>query len=191
MTHSDDPNDRYEEILRRIAARKHHPADASAHFELSTILDGLNALGFLDDLRRKRLPGISYYGPSTYRGTLSSPVSNKPRRWVGAIAWHKPRGYHHYRMLTLLGIWAVEAPEGTQIIVATKSVEFDAPVFNPESYYRNIKRDFHLYYPDDGRPPESGWLYTTTYNPADRLATRAALQSVLRAWAEAQTDPTA
>jgi len=50
----DSPEDRearYAEILRRIEARKSQPAPQQVG--LAAILDGLNALGALDELKRR------------------------------------------------------------------------------------------------------------------------------------------
>jgi hypothetical protein len=178
MGNTDDYSDRYEEILRRIEARKQTNLDASRQVNLASVLDGLNALGFLDDLRRKRLPGISLYGPKAVKGA-------NPQQWAGAVSWYKPRGYHHYRTLTLLGIWALETDGAVPIIIGQKTLEFDLPIFNPESYYRRIKDQFELAYADDGcPPPENARLYTAVYQPSERLTIRDAIQKVLSEWAK-------
>lgn len=177
--------DRYEEILRRIQARK--PAgNSSKHSILASVLDGLNALGFLEDLRRKRLPGINLYGPNAMRGLAEA------QHWAGAIAWYKRRGYHHYHEIKLLGIWAVEAGGGIWVALGTKTLQFDMPVFTPESYYRNIRQRFDMHYPDDGRPPhplpvmendaENAWRWAAEYEAARRLALREGLEAALKVW---------
>jgi hypothetical protein len=180
MAKTDNPEDRYEEILRRITARKQEGLDPFRQLDLAAVLDGLNAMGFLDDVRRKRLPGLSIYGPKAVKGTMRAEAQNS--QWAGGVVWYKPRGYHHYRTITLLGIWGVEVAASTTILVGEKTLEFDAPVFNPESYYRSIKDKFELYYGDDCSPPEGDRLCTLTYTPGERLAIRAALESVLSEW---------
>lgn len=180
-TSDDDPEARYAEILRRIEGRKQQNNTPKQN-DLAAILDGLNALGFLEGLRKKKLRTISIYGPKALRGQIES--EGKSWQWAAAVTWYKSRGYHHYRTLTLLGIWAVEVEDGTQIIIGSKTLEFDAPVFNPESYYREIKKRFDLYYKGDGSPPpETDWLYRALYLADERLAQRDVVESTLAAWA--------
>jgi hypothetical protein len=180
VAHSDNNEDRYTDILRRIEGRRQQSSCAPGQADLSSILDGLNALGFLDDIRRKNPRTISLYGPKAIRGQLKA--EDKTRAWVGAVAWYKPRGYHHYRTLTVLGVWAIEADACTRIVIGTKPLEFDSPVFNPESYYRHIKRGFDLYYRGDGSPPPPHQLYAAQYDAGERLATRETIQAVLVSW---------
>jgi hypothetical protein len=182
MSNSDDHEARYTDILRRIEGRRQQQTHAPGQAGLSAILDGLNALGFLDDIRKKNLRTISLYGPKAMRGQLKTEGKTQP--WIGALAWYKPRGYHHYRTLTLLGVWAIEAENCVEVIIGTKPLEFDSPVFNPESYYRHIKRGFELYYKGDGSPPAQQ-LYRAQYDANERLATREAIQSTLASWAAA------
>jgi len=179
---NDDPEARYAEILRRIEGKR-ATANTPQHASLAAILDGLNAMGCLEALRKKRLRTISLYGPKALRGQLDD--DGGARSWAGAVAWYKPRGYHHFRVLTLLGIWAVAVEDGVQVVVGTKTLDFDAPVFNPESYYRQIKGRFDLYYRGDGSPPpETGCLYSVHYDAGERLPLRDAVESALAAWAE-------
>ncbi len=181
MTASNE--DRYEEILRRIQARK--PAgNPTAHTPLAGALDSLNGMGFLDDMRRRRFATINIYGPTAMRGFMDG------RHWAGAVAWYKPRGYHHYREVTLLGVWAVEAGEAIWVGLGCKVLTFDMPVFNPESYYRTIRKRFDLHYPDDGGPPHAippdeagGWRWAALYDSARRLRLRDELEAALAGWA--------
>lgn len=185
-TPDDDPEARYAEILRRIEGRKQNN-NAPKQNDLAAILDGLNALGVLEELRKKKLRTISIYGPKATRGQIE--IEGKAWQWAGAVTWYKARGYHHYRTLTLLGIWALEIEDGAQIIIGSKTMEFDAPVFNPESYYREIKKRFDLYYKGDGTPPpESGQLYSTFYDANERLALRDTVESTLATWAAELSD---
>jgi len=181
MSNPDDHEARYADIMRRIEGRRQQNTNVPRQADLSAILDGLNALGFLEDVRKKRPRTMSLYGPQAMRGQIKDETGT--RQWVGAMAWYKPRGYLHYRTLTLLGIWALESEDRVQIIVGTKRLEFDAPVFNPESYYRHIKRNFSLYYRGDGSPPPDHQLYTVGYDAGERLAIREIIQSTLGTWA--------
>jgi hypothetical protein len=181
MSNTEDHEARYEEILRRIESRRQPNAKTPQQMKLASILDGLNALGFLEDMRKKRLSSISIYGPKAMRGHL--PEGESTRQWAAALIWYKPRGYHHYRTLNILGIWALDAGDDTHLLVATKTLEFDSPVFNPESYHREIKRGFDLYYRGDAAPPADNHLSNLVYVANQRLALREAIQSILAQWA--------
>jgi hypothetical protein len=182
MTNTEDHEARYEEILRRIESRRHTSAKTPQQMKLAGILDGLNALGFLEDMRKKRLHTISIYGPKAVRGHVTEGEST--RQWAAALIWYKPRGYHHYRTLNILGVWALDAGDQTHLLLATKTLEFDSPVFNPESYHREIKRGFELYYRGDGAPPADNHLATIVYGADKRLALREEIKSILAQWAK-------
>jgi hypothetical protein len=183
VSQTDNPEDRYAEILSRIEGRRKQEVNAPTQASLANILNGLNALGFLDDTRKKGVRPISIYGPKAVRGQFQVEQELK-RQWAGAVAWYKPRGYHHYRVLNLLGIWAIEMQAGIQIVVGTKALEFDSPIFNPESYYRHIKSRFDLHYRGDGSPPPAeAHIYVVLHDPGERLAIREALQEILKTWA--------
>ena len=181
MSNTEDHEARYEEILRRIESRRQPNAKTPQQMKLAGILDGLNALGFLEDTRKKRLSTISIYGPKAMRGQLQD--GDSTRQWAAALIWYKPRGYHHYRTLTLLGIWALDAEDDAHLLIATKTLDFDSPVFNPESYHREIKRGFDLYYRGDAAPPAEDHLWNMVYLADKRLALREAIQSTLAQWA--------
>lgn len=183
---SDSNDSRYDAILRRIAARRHsssqrkrEQASAPQQDTLATILDGVNAWGFLEEIKQAPLAQINCYGPKSFRGYTPVP-------WVGVVVWCKPRGYYYYQTLTLLGIWAYEAVSESHITLGTKTLDFSAPIFNPESYYHHIKRRFDLYYQDDGSPPpDDTRLFTVKYDPSKRLEVRETVQRELARWAEA------
>jgi hypothetical protein len=174
-----DNDSRYDAIIRNIAQRKRDEANAPQQDTLATLLDHVNAWGFLEDLKKSRRKPFNCYGPKTFRSYL-------PASWVGVVVWCKPKGYYHYETLTLLGVWAYEADGATYITLGTKTLPFNAPVFNPESYYHHLKRRFDLYYEDDGSPPpESARLYTANYDSSKRLEIREAIQREIVAWAKA------
>jgi hypothetical protein len=182
MSNTEDHEARYAEILRRIESRRQTSAKTPQQMKLASILDGLNAMGCLDDARKKRLKPFSVFGPKALRGQLEE--GGSVRQWAAALIWFKPRGYHHYRTLTLLGIWALDAEPGVRIVMGSKTLEFDSPVFNPESYHREIKRGFELYYRGNGAPPpESGQRFSRLYESGERLAMRDAVEAALIAWA--------
>lgn len=107
--------------------------------------------------------------------------------------WHKPKGYQYYQTLNLLGVWALGSGRDTRIVIGEKVLQFNAPVFNPESYYHHIKRKFDLHYSGNASPPvnaEAGSLiHDVIYNEAQRLEMRKALENALRSWVAAQKDP--
>ncbi len=115
-----------------------------------------------------------------------------PQLWVGTVMWHKPKGYQYYQTLDLLGVWALGSGRTARIVVSEKVLQFNAPVFNPESYYHHIKRKFDLHYSGNASPPiqdDAGILhYDALYDEAQRLPMRTALESTLRKWVKAQNE---
>lgn len=166
---------RYADILRRIEQKKREQASIPKQSILAGVLDALNAVGFLDQIKKRPPSGINAYGPQVFGG------SGDGQEWAGAVIWHKPKGYFHYQTLGLLGIWAVEGGGQAQVIIGEKALTFSAPIFNAESYYRHIKRRFDLYYPKDAAPPQQA-LYSVVYDPAQRLTQREAVEQTLRTW---------
>lgn len=104
--------------------------------------------------------------------------------------WHKPKGYQYYQTLDLLGVWALGSGTAVRVVVSEKVLQFNAPVFNPESYYHHIKRKFDLHYSGNASPPlEAGILYYDAfYNEAQRLPMRTALENTLRKWVTAKNE---
>ena len=183
---SDDNNARYDDILRRIAARKaqESPPDESAQMDMPDLadsLDGLNAWGFLDDLTERELKRVQCFGPEVFKAPLLR------RDWLGVVIWYKLRGYYHYETLWLLGIWALRDGDTITITVGTKALTFNAPAYNPESYYFHLKKRFDIYYDGDASPPpESDRRFSAVYDAARRLELRDPLQNALAAWAAEQ-----
>lgn len=176
----DSNDERYAEILRRIQERRAQAASAPLQSLLAATLNDLNAAGFLENLRRRPPAGLSVYGPRTAQAR-----AGMARQWLASILWHKPKGYYHYQTLGLLGIWAVEMGEATQIMVGRRLLAFNAPVFNPESYYHHLRRRYDLHYPDDSGPPdETRRLFTAVYHVEERLALRGQIEAALRGWVE-------
>lgn len=166
---------RYEEIIRRIQQRRQQAEAAPTQESLGGILDELNALGYLETAGKKRLRQVNCYGPEVFRG-FGLPV------WSGAVLWYKRRGYYEYRTLYLLGIWAISGSPAV-VAVGTKELAFNAPAFNPESYYFHLKRRFDVYYAGDAAPPpEDRWRCHMVYDPARRLEQRQAVEAALEAW---------
>jgi len=148
---------------------------------LAAVLTHLNALGFLDDVAGRSPSALLCFGPKTIIGL-------QPALWTGGVLWTRPRGYYEYRVITLLGVWAVQAEaEHTRIIVGTRRLHFCAPSYTPESYFHFIRREFEMYYGKDAPPPiPECQLYSALYRPGDRLAMRAAIENALRGWMSQQ-----
>ncbi|MEP6987472.1 MAG: hypothetical protein ABI970_17845 [Chloroflexota bacterium] len=192
MPDDEDRAARYADILKRIEQRKQHQSSAPVQSLLSIALDGLNAAGLLTAIKRRPPEDMSAYGPKTFSGSVTPPKfgdTTIPEQWVGSVMWHKPKGYSHYRTLRLLGIWALGKGTTTRIVIGEKRLTFNAPVFNPESYYHHIKRKFDIFYEGNARPPlkdsEGRLLYDAIYHEGERLETRSTLRGVLREWIDA------
>jgi hypothetical protein len=197
LPEDEDRAARYAEILKRIEQRKQQQSSAPIQSLLAVALDALNAAGLLQAIKRRPPANMSAFGPKTFSGSVVAPKFGDtiiPDQWVGSVMWHKPKGYAYYRTLRLLGIWAVGNGASARIVIAEKRLLFSAPVFNPESYYHHIRQKFNMFYTGNASPPleenEGGLLYDAIYDEAERLKTRAALESVLRAWVVAyKPDP--
>ena len=147
-------------------ARDEAPLRA-AQAELAAILDGLTALGELDKLRESGLSRLLSGGPVAVQGSLPEP-------WVGAVIWQRAPGYFGYRTLTLYGIWALRNGEETQLRTGVRRLAYALDFFEADAYHKRIRREFALYYADDGAPPaEDAAVCNASYTPDNRLALRA------------------
>jgi len=170
---SPSDEERYADIQRRIEQHRSLGQDDGTAITLADALDGLNAFGFLDDLKTRWRGSSVCYGPKARQGS----------GWAGVMVWFRQSGYYGYKTLTLFGIWAVLDSGQTQIIIGTKTLDFAAPVYNAESYQYQIKRGFKVYYGDDGSPPSThARFYQTHYDPTQRLSLRRAIKSELDRW---------
>lgn len=152
------------------AERTPEPARTAEQRELQRRLDDLNAFGFLSDAQSDAPAGALCFGPRDVYGD----------DWVGVVIWLRPGGYHGYKTLTLVGIWARAENEEPQIIVGTLQLRFTAPFYNPEAYFHTLRQSFGLYYSDAITVPEgSSRLYETRYDPSRRLAIRSEIEAVL------------
>jgi hypothetical protein len=142
---------------------------------LDAVLDGLNAYGFLDDVQARHDEKVLRYGPKIVTG----------ESWVGVVIWQRPRGYHGYRTLTLLGIWAYVESVQVMITLGAKTLSFSNPYYNAEAYHKHIQTRFDLYYEGDASPPpESDRLYTVVYDSDQRLNIRREIEAQLVQWAK-------
>jgi hypothetical protein len=164
---------RYEKIMQRIEEQKRAKENNAQHLTLSVVLDSLNALDTIDDVRLTDRKGWLCWGPRAFKGN----------GWMSALIWCKPATYHGYRLLTVIGIWAVAREGGIDIIFGTKSLKYSAPFYEAEAYHKLMRDTFETYYTDKGSPPdESGRLYVVPYTADKRLEIRAALKSAIKDW---------
>jgi hypothetical protein len=160
-------------ILQQVAQIRRERAEApkrAAQENLASVLDGLNVLGTLEDLRQKRFSPNLCYGPKTV-GTLEPVVC------VGVVLWHRPAGYYGYKTLTMLGVWA--RGEGTipMIFVGVKRLAYARDFYDAEAYYKLIRRSYDLYYDDDSLPPADA--FTILYSAEQRLSLRETIAAEL------------
>lgn len=176
-------NGRYEDILRRIQQKQAEEASQPKQDVLTAALDGLDAMGFLDKVKRRPPEGETAFGPKVFRGHAALSQADDKQYWCGVLVWHKPKGYGQYQTLGLLGIWAVEVGKAVEIIVGTKTLTFSAPIYNPESYQLQMKRNFKTYYDGEASPPEANErLFHAPYEPGNRLKMRDTLEQVISQW---------
>jgi hypothetical protein len=153
-------------ILAQIAQNRREKAEApkrAAQDELARILDGLNVWGTLEALRTKRFSLNLCYGPKAIGGL-------EPEPYVGVVVWHRAAGYYGYKTLTLLGVWACEEGGKPVLLVGVKRLPYAAPFYDAEAYHKLIRRNYDLYYQDNGAPPADA--QAIPYQPELRLSLR-------------------
>ena len=144
---------------------------------LNATLNAVNAAGYLGDVQRRAPSGLQVFGPKSLQG----------QGWAGAMLWIKRNGYHTYKMITLLGIWAQIQDNELHVIVGTRPLLYQAPIYAPDSYFHQIKRDFRLYYGKDAQPPTSTThLYNAPYVAENRLVMRQQIEMALGQWRDTQ-----
>lgn len=140
--------------------------------ECARALDSLNALDSLEELGRARFSPRLSSPPRAYAGVQPSP-------WVSAVFWTRPPGYLGYKVLSVYGVWAFIADaDAIYIAIGVKKLPFARPFFDPEPYHKLFRRDYSLYYDDDGAPPAQP-TFSEPYNPADRLTQRDSIRAAL------------
>jgi hypothetical protein len=169
-----DSESRYEEIRRRIAARRTQYLSPTPSSLLETTLDQLNVYDQLEEFRMNRPEDWVCYAPTPFSG----------RGWSGVLVWCHRKGYYGYRQIIIFGIWVCWQDENLQIIADHRQRDYSAAVYNPESFHRLIRKSFELYYNDDGRPPQLSTSadLKVTYSSTDRLAIRQQLRALIQQW---------
>lgn len=179
-----DNNERYEDILKRIANRKPFEANKDVKKPSSiydTIVDSLNMYDMIARLTQKQYQHIICHGPKI--------VTHK--EWSGVVIWYRPKGYYGYQMLYLLGTWIHQVNENIQLTIGVRELSYRAAVYNPEGYFASIRKGFTLFYKDNGHPPspEDTILFESIYTTKERLTLRQTLEKCLSQWQqEIETD---
>jgi hypothetical protein len=80
-------------------------------------------------------------------------------------------------------VWALESGAAVNLVVGSKALTFNAPIFNAETYHYHIRRGFSVLYAGDASPPPAAdWQWQAAYDPARRLLLRDELDAALRAY---------
>jgi hypothetical protein len=166
-----DPRKRIRQQFKRATTwteRPSHPTNPQAR-----ILAGLDVMRVLEENAPNYLQDVLHYGPSSFAGN----------GWAAALIWYRNKGYYTYRELTLFGVWAVADADTTKILLGTKPLQYNAPVYNPSAYFNLIQRGFKTYYGDDGRPPSATSItFETVFDPTARLKLRQTLADEIIEW---------
>lgn len=173
----DDNEERYDDILRRIANRS--PSGSSQREARSATphdrtLDLINAYDALARLARDEYAHYLCYGPKTFAGSA----------WSGVVIWYHRKGYHGYQTLYLLGVWAHYQDEDMLLSIGLRRLPYRAPVYDAGVYRVAIRNNFRIYYDDPAGPPgdDDHLLYRATFQEKERLIQRRALRDILRHW---------
>jgi len=173
---SDDNQQRYDNILQRIAHRKpfKSQAESKPKSPYDLILDSLNAYDTFDVLTHAKYTHIITHGPKVIRR----------KTWSGVVIWYRDKGYHGYKLLSLFGIWLHQHETDIQLTIGIRKLPYRASVYNPEGYFATIRKDFKLFYDDSGQPPtaDDDILFHTPHNTKERLTYRQTLSEIINQW---------
>ncbi|MCL4249981.1 MAG: hypothetical protein KJ065_17675 [Anaerolineae bacterium] len=157
-------------ILQQVRQLRAQPVQA----ELAKILDDLDAWTAVE-AALARYSRLIAWGPKTVKGDTPSP-------WVGVIMWRRASGYTGYRTLSLSGVWTVQEAHVVRIIMGQRTLPYAAPFYEAEVYHKLMRKDFTVYYDDNGAPPAPLLRsLDVTYDLQARLALRETILQVLSA----------
>lgn len=173
----DDNQQRYDDILKRIAKRKSidkNQAEQKPKSAYDLILDSLNAYDKMATLQLQDYKHILCYGPQVIRQPKES----------GVVIWYRNKGYHGYTTLHLLGIWAHNLETDIYLTVGIRDLPYRASIYDPEGYHASIHKGFRAFYEDDGHHPTDTdtILFQMIYQQKERLTHRQMLHNVLHQW---------
>lgn len=155
-------------ILQQVRLLRAEPA----RVQLAAILDGLNAWRAVEGALAAA-PRLLAWGPKAVSGIT-------PSAWVGVVMWARAPGYDGYRVLTVRGVWALQEGEGVRVMAGVKRLVYNAPFYEAEAYHKLIRKNFDLYYGDDGAPPSRDVAtLDTTYDEARRLELRELVKAAM------------
>lgn len=172
----DNDQERYEDILKRIANRKpfgeHKNQQPKSAYDL--ILDTLNAYDTLATLPLLKYENILCYGPKVIRKTP----------WSAVVIWYLNKGYYGYQTLYLFGVWVLQRDADIVVSTGIRKLHYQAAVYNAEGFHASIRKGFKLYYEDIGKPPTTSdtILFETIYQQKERLTLRQTLQNIVTQW---------
>lgn len=168
------------ELAKAVAARKRAlewGPQRDAQNALSRTLNLLNAYGVLEKVQQNPPGRTLAYGPKAVTSGRDEAV------YAGVVIWLRRPGYHNYDTLTLLGLWASGDVQTPHIIAGTRTLKYGGLPYNPESYFRNLSKDFSVYYGKSAPPPtEPARIYAATYDPDKRLEMRQAIAKAITQW---------
>ena len=162
--------ERYQEIMRRIQAYQAQNQQRQGQLKAEQILDLLNVVDVLYRLR-ERIPRTYHFGGVRTHATADG---------ANSLMWLYPAAFQQYQTIWLVGVWVKEPHH---VYIGYKSLSYGAPIFNPESYYRLMPKDYHAYYPDTHQPPLAA--HVIEFAPQDRLALRQQVETTLSASVQA------
>lgn len=149
-----------DDLLNEIIARRRAKQLAPQQDVLARVLDDLNAFDTLDALRRRTK---LCYGPLAQRAESMS-----------VVVWRRAPGYYGYKTLSLIGVWALLRDDQPYVVVGKKLLAFSPPFYDADAYNKLIRKNFDLYYHDDGRPPAKP-SFAVRYDADERLDLRETL----------------
>ncbi len=169
--------DRYEDILKRIAERRpfgEKRREVLPQTPQERALDRINAYDCLAGLTRQVYDQWLCYGPKSLRGSA----------WAGVVAWAHRKGYHGYQTLTLHGVWAHYAGDDMLLSIGSRQLPYDAPVYDAGVFRVAIQNNFRIYYDDSGGPPAEGdrLHYRRAFDEEERLRLRQTLREIVKRW---------
>ncbi len=147
-----------DDLLNEIIARRRAKQLAPQQDVLARVLDDLNAFDTLEALKRRTK---LCYGPQVLRGAT-----------MGVVVWRRAPGYYGYKTLSLIGVWAVLREDQPYVVIGKKLLAFSPPFYDADAYAKLIRKNYDLYYHDDGSPPAKP-VFAVHYDAETRLDLRA------------------
>lgn len=178
MPDDDQNQERYDDILKRIANRKPFQSSQSDQKKPKSsydmILDYVNAFDTLSRIPMKKYDSILCYGPQVIRKVS----------WSGVVVWYRQKGYHGYRTLYVLGVWSHTIDTDIILTIGIRALPYKQEIYTAEGYHASIRKEFQIFYEDDGHPPteQDTILFQQVYEQKERLTLRQTLEATLKQW---------